>query len=179
MQITLFELEGMIIDLASKYHRTINPNKYVNHDYEDFVAEARLAAYIAITKWKSDKGTKVSTYVYKCVENKFKDMHRFANRNKRPTLYFYDDSLIENFSSENFHYDDYDRMNREISVRRILNGEEYELYSRIMNGYRMCEIADLECEKNKLNYNRNRGEIKKCFTRILQKLKSHGMSLTA
>lgn len=168
--ISLYELEGMVIDIANKYYH-ISDTRRVFHDYEDYIQEARIAAFKAIKNYRQDRKTKVSTFVYNCVENRFKDMHRYAMRKKRPTLYFYDDFFVENFASENFYYDDYDRINREITVRKILNGEEYELYLRIMQGYRIYEI-----EKHS---NKKKNELKECFTRILQKLESHGMSLSA
>lgn len=128
-----------------------------NHSQEDLISEGRLAAWLAIEKFDSRKEVKLKTFVFKCVENRIKNIQKFDSR--RP-------NLLSNYDFEEESFDDFDLIDLEISAQMILSSSEYDIFTKYRAGFTFGEIAD----DIELSYTK----VRRCFIRICQKLRLHG-----
>jgi hypothetical protein len=151
------DIDAMIVGIVADF-------KVVGGEREDFLAEARAAAFIAIQKYRRDKKAKLKTFIRTCVKNRLKDLKKSKQNDQIPTELNEIESLLpmDNCMLE---------VEILIYVQQLLTPAEYDLYCLSVMGYTKPEIIKIYSKENRCERTTRR-EVDGCFTRITQKLKS-------
>lgn len=157
------DFDGMLWNLAYRYSKTELRNQYT---VEDLFSEARLVALKVIKKYKADKNSKISTYVYHCVENRLKDISRKIGRS--PIEYHGDFRRYEKASEQSC-----EDLEFALMMKGLLTDKEYVFFQKIY--VEDFSMKDLTTGPNRIA---NRREANKCLARIHQKYLSLEKSQT-
>ena len=163
------EIERVISHLVDSFRRRNHTETYLNNTRDDLIAEARIAAFIAVRKFNKEKNTKLKTFISRCVANRLKDIAKTENYKKR---------IIRESNSLDSYCIDFDLLDLEM-VKRHLTPWEKKIYSKFLLGFRKSEIARDLSEENGIYFKTAENEVKKCFSRIMLKLRSKGVSQMA
>lgn len=158
-ELILKDHERLIIHTTNRVIRKFKKSRHIS-DYDDFVAEARIAAWKAIVSYKSDKQTKLSTYIARCIANRLKDLNKKAYRQSTPDLEFY--------GPEDFHYDQ--PIDPSVTNVGSLSSDELSILKKVMGGKPLKVIIN-ECASIKdVSTEYARKKVIRCLHRIRQKL---------
>lgn len=121
-----FNLDGLIWTLVGKFIKRNRIEKHLNSTTEDLFSEARLAAIIAITKYDSTKQTKLSTWIYDCVQNHLLDIaDKECGRNEAAEFVELAPEEIEEIEDDSKRSENFEFI---MSMKSILSAEEYALF---------------------------------------------------
>jgi DNA-directed RNA polymerase specialized sigma24 family protein len=135
-------------------HKFIRENDVEGHlnQKDDLYSEARITALRAVAKFDAKKGAKLSTFIFECVKNYFKDRSDYESI--RPHQF-------ESLHTENEDGDHEERfcgitdsrdIEFDLTMRAILTKNEYDLYyKKIVMGYSIREIASTVKEREVLS----------------------------
>lgn len=161
-----FNLDDLIWSLVNDFIRKQKKSLNVKSMEEDLYQLAYAKALYAQSKYRHDKKTKLSSFIYLSVKRAL--MTKGAKL-RRESLIEYCDELPESLvpavnTIAQFEHDE--------TMRSILSEDELYVFKRREDGYSLNEIAELpETKRRRLN----RKEVQKCFHRILAKCKSVGL----
>jgi DNA-directed RNA polymerase specialized sigma24 family protein len=154
------------------YNRKNNLNNFINHEVEDLLQESLMKVASVLPK-HDEKKSKATTFACNCLNNYYKDLEKAARRKGRPVLCFgeEEDHNFEKYWSDN----PIERLEFKIFLEQTLNEFEIFILKARLEEYQWKEIVvilndilELDCKV---------WELQKCFTRIIQKLKSQEPSL--
>lgn len=148
IEVTLKEFDNLIKIVTRKVIQKFNYEKHFDQ-YEDFISEARIAAWMAIKTYNKDKNAKLDTYITRCIKNRLYSINRKRNRKKNPSILLSGDiaMLADNNNWEHPHF----------TIQTLLNEKEIKIVENVINGESLKQLG-------------SRREVKKCLDQIRQKL---------
>lgn len=124
---------------------------------EDLINEARATAFVAISNYNAEKSASMKTYVWRCVENRLKDLYKSEKRS--PELVHCE------VMPEAVAFDDIKDLEFNMTMQSLLTLLEYKVYYKaFVEDKGLRQIA----KESNLTY----FKVQKCYTRILQKFQS-------
>lgn len=136
------ELDNLLWHLVHKFMRKQrNFSSQLNNTAEDLMSEAKLAALMAIRKYDAKKAAKIKTWIYVCVENHLRDLSDYER--SKPSIDYVDElpDVAEDYQ---------DRVDFNITMKRLLRPEEYRLYEKMyVEGFSMREVVRLKMFKER------------------------------
>ncbi len=153
-------LRPLVAKFRQRNHASFR--SHLNNLDEDLMMEARIAAHKAIMAYRADKQTKLTTWIYTCVNKRLLSLHEYEST--KP-LYHDSEELPE------IAVNDLDQLEHDLTMRSILTKAEYELYRLLfVEGYSQRELIEDGIMKER--------ELRCLYPHILRKSKSLVENLT-
>ena len=145
---------------------------------DDFINEARIAAWRALENYQVGHATKVETFIVRCIKNRMIDIRRYTLRKTRPSLHYTDQQLLAQVADVGPLAGRTDEVDGRLSLRAVLDDEEFTVLSHLTQGGDLGDLISTRCRMKSLGKNESRGEVVACLHRIKRKLNQNGLSLS-
>lgn len=173
---TLREHETLIRKTALRYAKRFALGQFGDND--DFVNEARIAAWRAIEAYREGRKAKLETFISVCIKRRMIDLRRHALRKSRGQLVCLGLDIEPLVDAVERALPDDEEVEDSLTLRAILDDEEHGALSHLMNGGTISALVAAWCRKKSLGSSESRCEVVACLRRIKLKLMQRGLSLS-
>lgn len=162
-----FNLDDLLWSLVNDFIKKQRKNKSLYKSMQDDLYQIAYAkALYAQSKYRHDKNTKLSTFIYHCVKNAL--ITQCDSLDREMSMEYYGeipDSIVPAVNT-------IAQSELDMTMRSILTEDELFVFQKKSDGYSLNEIAAMKETKNKHLTRRN---VQECFHHISAKCKSIGL----
>lgn len=167
MDIADFNLDDLLWSLVNDFikKQTKNKSRYKSMQ-DDLYQIAYAKALHAQSKYRHDKNTKLSTFIYHCVKNAL--ITQCSTIDREMSMEYYGeipDSIVPAVNT-------IAQSELDMTMQSILTEDELFVFQKKSDGYSLNEIADMKEAKDK---HLTRRKVQECSHHILAKCRSIGL----
>jgi len=158
------DIDRAVRKITYSFYRRFDLSRHFNNTYEDLLAEARIAAVIAIRKFDATKKVKLKTYVTSCVKNRLMDINK-VQYYKKSASYSYEEQKLNNLI-----IDPWQDAEWHLETSSFKKEKDRHVLLMVLAGYRKKEMHSEFVSSYGLSIPNAKKKVNECLLHIATKL---------